>query len=258
VNLLNIDDFTPILLNQWIRFHFNFLSWLPIYWRCFLHFFGGLRVVRLLAFMSIMIRRFPKATLVVFISWRNFWKISQIRVRSRESIWSSVRYNCRSRTQVHLQQWPASTHSPVDSASIAQSCSIPVIPPGPDSVKSRRRPLKSSWAAFSGGQQQRVAKLPGRLCMNHRIMLFDEPRPQRWIPGMHSRKWLDTMVGLAEERHDYDLRPHEWALPRQVANRVIFMDMGKIVATKTRPRWSSRQSTGMKRTEIVPQFKFWH
>lgn len=79
---------------------------------------------------------------------------------------------------------------------------------------------------LSGGQQQRVA-IARSLCMNPRIMLFDEPT-SALDPEM-IKEVLEVMVGLAEEGMTMLCVTHEMGFARQVANRVIFMDVGQII-----------------------------
>jgi len=79
---------------------------------------------------------------------------------------------------------------------------------------------------LSGGQQQRVA-IARSLCMNPRVMLFDEPT-SALDPEM-IKEVLDVMVGLAEDGMTMLVVSHEMAFARQVADRVIFMDGGRIV-----------------------------
>src|SRR6187551_3001078 len=79
---------------------------------------------------------------------------------------------------------------------------------------------------LSGGQQQRVA-IARSLCMKPKIMLFDEPT-SALDPEM-VKEVLDTMVGLAEEGMTMMCVTHEMGFARQVANRVVFMDVGQIV-----------------------------
>jgi general L-amino acid transport system ATP-binding protein len=79
---------------------------------------------------------------------------------------------------------------------------------------------------LSGGQQQRVA-IARSLCMNPRIMLFDEPT-SALDPEM-IKEVLDVMVALAEDGMTMIVVSHEMGFARQVANRVIFMDAGRIV-----------------------------
>ena len=79
---------------------------------------------------------------------------------------------------------------------------------------------------LSGGQQQRVA-IARALCMNPKIMLFDEPT-SALDPEM-VKEVLDTMVALAEDGMTMLVVSHEMGFARQVANRVVFMDVGQIV-----------------------------
>jgi general L-amino acid transport system ATP-binding protein len=79
---------------------------------------------------------------------------------------------------------------------------------------------------LSGGQQQRVA-IARALCMNPKIMLFDEPT-SALDPEM-VKEVLDTMVQLAMDGMTMMVVTHEMGFARQVANRVVFMDMGQIV-----------------------------
>ncbi|MFV0515286.1 MAG: amino acid ABC transporter ATP-binding protein [Jhaorihella sp.] len=79
---------------------------------------------------------------------------------------------------------------------------------------------------LSGGQQQRVA-IARSLCMRPKVMLFDEPT-SALDPEM-IKEVLDTMVELAGEGMTMICVTHEMGFARQVADRVIFMDGGKIV-----------------------------
>ncbi|MFQ6242732.1 amino acid ABC transporter ATP-binding protein [Sinorhizobium meliloti] len=81
---------------------------------------------------------------------------------------------------------------------------------------------------LSGGQQQRVA-IARALCMNPKIMLFDEPT-SALDPEM-VKEVLDTMVELANDGMTMICVTHEMGFARQVADRVIFMDAGRIVET---------------------------
>ncbi|AOY91779.1 amino acid ABC transporter ATP-binding protein [Cupriavidus sp. USMAA2-4] len=90
--------------------------------------------------------------------------------------------------------------------------------------------LKSQAAKFpgqlSGGQQQRVA-IARALSMDPICMLFDEPT-SALDPEMVNEV-LDVMVQLAQEGMTMMCVTHEMGFARKVANRVIFMDAGKIV-----------------------------
>ncbi|MGB8884173.1 MAG: amino acid ABC transporter ATP-binding protein [Azonexus sp.] len=79
---------------------------------------------------------------------------------------------------------------------------------------------------LSGGQQQRVA-IARALAMDPICMLFDEPT-SALDPEMINEV-LDVMVELAKEGMTMMCVTHEMGFARKVANRVIFMDEGKIV-----------------------------
>jgi general L-amino acid transport system ATP-binding protein len=81
---------------------------------------------------------------------------------------------------------------------------------------------------LSGGQQQRVA-IARSLCMNPKIMLFDEPTSA--LDPELVREVLDTMAQLASDGMTMVCVTHEMGFARQVADRVIFMDAGRIVET---------------------------
>jgi ABC-type polar amino acid transport system ATPase subunit len=79
---------------------------------------------------------------------------------------------------------------------------------------------------LSGGQQQRVA-IARALCMKPQVMLFDEPT-SALDPEM-IQEVLDVMVGLAREGMTMVCVTHEMGFAREVADRVVFMDAGRIV-----------------------------
>jgi glutamate transport system ATP-binding protein len=81
-------------------------------------------------------------------------------------------------------------------------------------------------AQLSGGQQQRVA-IARALAMNPTVMLFDEPT-SALDPEMVSEV-LDVMRALAKEGMTMLVVTHEMGFARSAANRVIFMDAGRIV-----------------------------
>jgi glutamate/aspartate transport system ATP-binding protein len=80
-------------------------------------------------------------------------------------------------------------------------------------------------AQLSGGQQQRVA-IARALAMDPIAMLFDEPT-SALDPEMINEV-LDVMVELAKEGMTMMVVTHEMGFARQVADRVIFMDEGRI------------------------------
>ncbi len=79
---------------------------------------------------------------------------------------------------------------------------------------------------LSGGQQQRVA-IARALCMQSEAILFDEPT-SALDPEM-IREVLDVMVTLAEDGLTMVCVTHEMGFARQVADKVVFMDHGRIV-----------------------------
>jgi glutamate/aspartate transport system ATP-binding protein len=78
---------------------------------------------------------------------------------------------------------------------------------------------------LSGGQQQRVA-IARALAMDPIAMLFDEPT-SALDPEMINEV-LDVMQELAAEGMTMMVVTHEMGFARRVANRVIFMDEGRI------------------------------
>lgn len=85
-------------------------------------------------------------------------------------------------------------------------------------------------AQLSGGQQQRVA-IARALAMQPRIMLFDEPT-SALDPEMINEV-LDVIKALANEGMTMMVVTHEMGFAREVADRIIFMDEGRIVEEGT-------------------------
>ncbi len=79
---------------------------------------------------------------------------------------------------------------------------------------------------LSGGQQQRVA-IARALCMEPKVMLFDEPT-SALDPEMVGEV-LDVMKGLAQEGMTMVCVTHEMGFAREVADRVLFFDHGKLL-----------------------------
>ncbi len=80
---------------------------------------------------------------------------------------------------------------------------------------------------LSGGQQQRVA-IARALAMEPKIMLFDEPT-SALDPEMINEV-LAVMTTLAREGMTMVVVTHEMGFAREVADRILFMDAGRIVA----------------------------
>jgi polar amino acid transport system ATP-binding protein len=83
---------------------------------------------------------------------------------------------------------------------------------------------------LSGGQQQRVA-IARALAMNPRIMLFDEPT-SALDPEM-IKEVLDVMINLAKGGMTMVVVSHEMGFVRAAADRIVFMDQGKIIEEGT-------------------------
>jgi len=83
---------------------------------------------------------------------------------------------------------------------------------------------------LSGGQQQRVA-IARALCMQPKLMLFDEVTSA--LDPELVREVLDVMKQLARDGMTMIVVTHEMGFAREVADRVIFMDEGRIVEEGT-------------------------
>ena len=83
---------------------------------------------------------------------------------------------------------------------------------------------------LSGGQKQRVA-IVRALAMEPDVMLFDEPK-SALDPEMVGEV-LDVMKQLARDGMTMVVVTHEMGFAREVGNRVVFMDEGRIVEQGT-------------------------
>ena len=83
---------------------------------------------------------------------------------------------------------------------------------------------------LSGGQKQRIA-IVRALCMEPDVMLFDEPT-SALDPEMVGEV-LDVMKQLAKDGMTMVVVTHEMGFAREVGDRVIFMDGGKIIEQGT-------------------------
>ena len=83
---------------------------------------------------------------------------------------------------------------------------------------------------LSGGQKQRIA-IVRALCMEPDVMLFDEPT-SALDPEMVGEV-LDVMKQLARDGMTMAVVTHEMGFAREVGNRVVFMDEGRIVEQGT-------------------------
>jgi polar amino acid transport system ATP-binding protein len=81
---------------------------------------------------------------------------------------------------------------------------------------------------LSGGQQQRVA-IARALAMDPKLMLFDEPTSA--LDPELVGEVLEVMKKLAGDGMTMLVVTHEMGFARDVADRVVFMDQGRIVET---------------------------
>ncbi len=88
-------------------------------------------------------------------------------------------------------------------------------------------------AQLSGGQQQRVA-IARALAMHPKAILFDEPT-SALDPEMIGEV-LDVMTELAREGMTMVIVTHEMAFAKAIADRVVFLEDGRIVEESTDPK----------------------
>ena len=103
----------------------------------------------------------------------------------------------------------------------AESSALPILDKVGIRDKAHSYPIQ-----LSGGQQQRVA-IARALAMNPKIMLFDEPT-SALDPEMIGEV-LDVMKELALEGMTMIVVSHEMGFAREVSDRIVFMDEGRIV-----------------------------
>ena len=89
-------------------------------------------------------------------------------------------------------------------------------------------------AELSGGQQQRVA-IARSLAMDPKLILFDEPTSA--LDPEFIKEVLDVMTELAADGMTMVVVTHEMGFARSVAQRVVFMDQGRIVESATPERF---------------------
>ena len=86
--------------------------------------------------------------------------------------------------------------------------------------------INANPTQLSGGQKQRVA-IARSLCMNPEVLLFDEPT-SALDPEM-VQEVLDVILNLAAQGNTMVIVTHEMQFARAVADRVVFLDDGKII-----------------------------
>jgi len=95
-------------------------------------------------------------------------------------------------------------------------------------------------SSLSGGQKQRVA-IARTLAMQPKIILFDEPTSAldpEMIGGV-----LDVMRSLAHENYTIVCVTHEMGFAKEVGDRIVFMDEGRIVEEDTPEEFFERPKT---------------
>ncbi|MGY6090953.1 amino acid ABC transporter ATP-binding protein [Avibacterium paragallinarum] len=93
---------------------------------------------------------------------------------------------------------------------------------------------------LSDGQKQRIA-IVRTLCMKPEIMLFDEVTAA--LDPEMVREVLEVILQLAKEGMTMLIVTHEMAFARQVADRIIFMDSGKIIEQSTPAQFFTNPSS---------------
>ncbi|MDR9753329.1 amino acid ABC transporter ATP-binding protein [Pseudomonas sp. SZMC_28357] len=105
---------------------------------------------------------------------------------------------------------------------------------------------------LSGGQQQRIAILRS-LCMNPQVMLFDEVTAA--LDPEMVKEVLQVIQGLARDGMTLLIVTHEMAFARAVADRVVFMDAGRIVEQNTPESFFTNPQTA-RAQQFLEKFSF--
>lgn len=112
--------------------------------------------------------------------------------------------------------------------------------------------IKAFPEELSGGQKQRVA-IVRALCMHPEIILFDEVTAAL-DPGM-IREVLDVMMNLADEGKTMLIVTHQISFARAVADKIVFMDGGKILEMGTSESFWENPKTQQAK-EFLQTFEF--
>ncbi|MDQ4149821.1 MAG: amino acid ABC transporter ATP-binding protein [Actinomycetota bacterium] len=107
-------------------------------------------------------------------------------------------------------------------------------------------------AELSGGQQQRVA-IARALAMNPKLMMFDEPT-SALDPEMINEV-LEVMVVLANDGMTMLVVTHEMGFARKAANRIVFIDEGRILEEGTPDEFFTRATHARSKaflSKIIP------
>ena len=105
---------------------------------------------------------------------------------------------------------------------------------------------------LSGGQQQRIA-LVRSLCMNPQVMLFDEVTAA--LDPEMVKEVLEVIQGLARDGMTLLIVTHEMAFARAVADRVVFMEAGRILEQNTPEEFFTNPQTA-RAQQFLEKFSF--
>ena len=104
-----------------------------------------------------------------------------------------------------------------------------------------------------GGQKQRVA-IVRALCMHPEIILFDEVTAA--LDPEMVREVLDTMLELARAGSTMIIVTHEMAFAKAIADRIIFLDKGKIVEESRQPKLFFEQPKTERAKRFLHNFEY--
>lgn len=105
---------------------------------------------------------------------------------------------------------------------------------------------------LSGGQQQRIA-IVRSLCMNPQVMLFDEVTAA--LDPEMVKEVLEVIQGLARDGMTLLIVTHEMAFARAVADRVVFMEAGRILEHNTPEQFFTNPQTA-RAQQLLEKFSF--
>ncbi len=105
---------------------------------------------------------------------------------------------------------------------------------------------------LSGGQQQRIA-IVRSLCMNPEVMLFDEVTAA--LDPEMVKEVLQVIQGLAREGMTLLIVTHEMAFARAVADRIVFMEAGRILEQSDPESFFSQPRTA-RAQQFLDKFSF--
>lgn len=105
---------------------------------------------------------------------------------------------------------------------------------------------------LSGGQQQRIA-IVRSLCMNPQVMLFDEVTAA--LDPEMVKEVLQVIQGLARDGMTLLIVTHEMAFARAVADRIVFMEAGRILEQNVPERFFTNPQTA-RAQQFLEKFSF--